>query len=135
MMSGCSFDQYDRFNDDSDPMESLSVVSIGWDGIVFNNGVKLYSDHESSCCEVHELTLSDLRLSDFEGLKFNLTNGLFLNRIPEYGIELIPLEGHSVKIPGHGWNNGYYSDNLWLVIEKDGDVFESYDITECQKID
>jgi hypothetical protein len=59
-------------------------------------------------------------MADFEGLEFDLTNDGFFNRIPDYGIELIPIHGHSVKIAGHGYNNGYYSDQLDMIIEKDG---------------
>jgi hypothetical protein len=116
-------------------MEKLKVVNIGSDAIEFENGVKLYSNHDSDCCESHELTLSDLTMADFEGLEFDLTNDGFFNRIPDYGIELIPLQGHSVKIAGHGYNNGYYSDQLDMIIEKDGKEIKRYDITECQDID
>jgi hypothetical protein len=116
-------------------MEKLKVVNIGSDAIEFENGVKLYSNHDSDCCESHELTLSDLTMADFEGLEFDLTNDGFFNRIPDYGIELIPLDGHSVKIAGHGYNTGYYSDQLDMIIEKDGKEIKRYDITECQDID
>lgn len=116
-------------------MEKLKVVNIGSDAIEFENGVKLYSNHDSDCCESHELTLGDLTMADFEGLEFDLTNDGFFNRIPDYGIELIPLKGHSVKIAGHGYNNGYYSDQLDMIIEKDGKEIKRYDITECQDID
>jgi hypothetical protein len=116
-------------------MEKLKVVKIGSDSIEFENGVKLYSNHDSDCCEWHELNLSDLTMADFKGLEFNLTNDGFFNRIPDYGIELIPLQGHSVKIAGHGYNNGYYSNQLDMIIKKDGKEIKRYDITECQDID
>lgn len=113
----------------------LKVVNISSESIEFENGVKLYSRHYRDCCELHELTLSDLTLSDFDGLEFDLTNDDFFKRIPEYGIELVPIFGHSVKIPGHGVNNGYYSSELELVVEQNGKELKCYDITECQDID
>jgi len=122
-------------NKNKKEMEKLKVVNIGSDAIEFENGVELYSNHDSDCCESHELTLSDLTMADFEGLQFDLTNDRFFNRIPDYGIELIPIHGHSVKIAGHGYNNGYYSDQLDMIIEKDGKEVKRYDITECQDID
>ena len=90
--------------------------------------MKLYSQHEQDCCEHHYLNLSDLTIEDFEGLEFDLTNDDFFKRIPCYGIELIPIKGHSVKTAGHGSNNGYYSENLRLVIIKEGIEIKNYDI-------
>jgi hypothetical protein len=115
-------------------MKKLKVLKIDNDVIEFDNKVKLYSEHITDCCEGHELTLSDLTIADFDGLEFNLANDNFFKRIEGYGIELIPIKGHSVRIPGHGYNNGYYSDNLNLIIEKDGKGLKRYDITECQDI-
>jgi len=46
------------------------------------------------------------------------------------------IKGYSVKIPGHGYNNGYYGTNLALVLtNSDGSNYKTYDITECQVID
>ncbi len=116
-------------------MNKLKVVKVSSDAIEFENGVKMYSNHDSDCCESHELTLSDLTIADFDKLEFDLSNDDFFKRIPDYGIELIPIHGHSIKIAGHGYNNGYYSDQLDLIIDKDGKIVKRYDITECQDID
>lgn len=105
------------------------------DYILFENGIKLYSNHNQDCCEYHELYIRDLDIKDFEGLEFDLSNDDFFKRIPEYGIELIPISGHSIKIAGHGYNNGYYSSDLDLILELNGKVIKKYDITECQDID
>lgn len=111
------------------------VIKITSEYIEFDNGMKLSSDHEQDCCEHHELTLTDLTLEDFEGLKFDLSNGGFFNRIPEYGIELVPIKGYSVKIPGHGYNNGYYGTNIDLILtNSDGSEYERWDVSECQII-
>ena len=115
-------------------MKKLKVIEVNIDSIVFDGGIKLYSYHMQDCCESHDLTLDDISVSDFEGLEFDLSNDDFFKRIPDYGIELIPIKGYSVKIPAHGYNNGYYSDELELIIEKDGIEFRKYDITECQDI-
>jgi len=108
-------------------------VSVKDEYIQFDNGAKLYSYHDQDCCENHYLNFADLQLSDFDGLEFDLSGEEFFKRIEDYGIELIPIDGHSVKIAGHGSNNGYYSSNLSLVIEF-GKEKRSYDISECQEI-
>jgi len=76
-----------------------------------------------------------LALADFDGLEFDLTSDGFFERIEDYGIALKPLVGFPVRIPGYGSNNGYYSDQLDLILS-DGKAFSKvFDITECQEVD
>lgn len=112
-------------------MKNLKVVNLDSYSIEFNNGVILSSDHTQDCCENHYLYFGDLTISDFEELEFDLTNDDFFKRIEGYGIELVPLLGHSVKVPGYASNNGYYSSNLALTISGNG-LNKTFDITECQ---
>ncbi len=114
-------------------MSKVIEIDKSLQRLIFDDGSKLYSDHSQDCCENHEITLNDLELSDFEGLDFDLRSKTLINKIEGYGIELNPINGHSVKIPAHGYNNGYYSSNLDLIIELN-DVFIIYDISECQDI-
>lgn len=107
------------------------VVSVGKYALSFDDGSALYSYHEHDCCEEHYLDFSNLSLQDFDGLEFDLKN-TFFNRIDGYGIELIPVFGHSVKIPGYGSNNGYYSHELDLVLKFSDGLKIKFDITECQ---
>lgn len=109
-------------------MENLKVVSISPDEIVFSNGIRLYSYHEQSCCENHYLSFADLTIADFDGLLFDLSGDNFFERVEDFGIRLIPTNGFPVSIPGYSQNNGYYSDNLSLVLS-DG---REFDITKCQ---
>ena len=114
-------------------MEKLIVVKLQSESIEFSDGTILTSNHDSDCCENHYLSMEDLSLSDFNGLEFDLSNDKFFNRIDGYGIELVPLSGFSVKIPGYGYNNGFYSSNLDLVVKRKNKV-TTYDISECQDI-
>ena len=112
---------------------NVTVKEIGKETIVFSDGSSIASNHDSDCCEHHYLGMDDLTMEDFEGLEFDLTNDRFFNRIPDYGIELVPYVGRSVRIPGYGYNNGYYSDQLELVL-KTGDKISIFNITDCQVI-
>ena len=114
-------------------MSKAKVISITDDCIKFDNGAVLFSDHDQDCCESHELYFRDLTLSEFDGLEFDLSGEGFFKRIDGYGIELIPIQGHSVRIAGHGSNNGWYSTNLTLVLSLNGEE-KKFDITECQDI-
>lgn len=116
-------------------MTNLKVVEIGAESLTFDNGMVLSSFHHFDCCESHYLSLGDLRLDDFEGLEFDLSNDDFFERIENYGIALKPKNGHPVRVPGYGSNNGYYSSNLSLMLEAaNGEIIQRYDITECQDI-
>lgn len=108
----------------------MKVKTVDKDSITFENGITLTSNHERDCCENHYLDFSNLKLEDFEGLEFDLSGDAFFERVEDYGIRLIPTNGHPVSIPGYGYNNGYYSSNLDLVLS-DG---REFNITECQVI-
>lgn len=62
-------------------MKNLKVVEINSDKIVFENGMKFYSNHNQDCCENHYLSMGDLTTSDFDGLEFDLTKDDFFERI------------------------------------------------------
>ena len=115
-------------------MTNLKVTKIDSDAIWFDNGTSLYSDHCQDCCESHYLNFEDLTLEDFDGLEFDLTRDNFFGKIEGYGIELFPIAGHSVKVAGHGYNNGYYSTDLTLVIKETNGTTKYFDISECQYI-
>jgi len=113
-------------------MNNLKVVYISSTYLKFDNGVKLYSDHDTEYYEKHYLDFEHLDLEDFKNLEFDLTTDNFFRRIDGYGIELIPIKGGSVKIPGYASNNGYYSDKLTLIISDGKSFNKEFDITECQ---
>jgi hypothetical protein len=111
----------------------MKVVEVS-EGLVFDDGTQLYSHHVGDCCEQHYLDFEHINLSEFEGLEFDLSNDNFFERVPDYGIRLIPTNGHPVSIPGYGYNNGYYSDNLTLEISFPDKGNKTYDITDCQVV-
>jgi hypothetical protein len=116
-------------------MNKVKVVKVDSDGLEFDNGVRLYSNHDSECIESHYLSLADLTLADFVGLEFDLTSEEFFERVDGYGIALKPLEGHPVRIPGYGFNNGYYSSHLDLVLRDNNGFSKVFDVSECQVIE
>ena len=112
----------------------MKVISIRTNAIEFEDGTTLSSDHELHCFEHHYLCFDDLSLKDFEGLEFDLSGDDFFERVPEYGIKLIPKKGWPVSVPGYAHNNGYYSDDLRLVVKSPTPEWNrEYDITECQE--
>ena len=116
-------------------MKKVKVVKVDSDSLEFDNGVVLSSAHESECCEQHYLSLADLTLTDFEGLEFDLTSDDFFERIEGFGIALKPLVGFPVRIPGYGYNNGYYSGQLDLTLSDNKGFSKVFDVTECQVVE
>ena len=114
-------------------MNKVKVIYIN-DGIMFDNGVFLFSNHESDCCESHYLDFTYITIDDFDGLEFDLTSDDFFERVEGYGIALKPLNGHPVRIPGYGRNNGYYSCHLDLVLSDNKGFSKVFDVSECQDI-
>jgi hypothetical protein len=115
-------------------MNTVTVINVNKNGITFSNGQSLSSEHQADCCESHELSFENLSSKDFEGMTFDL-NGDFFERVADFGIRLKPVNGgHPVSIPGYGYNNGYYGDNIELVISGGGLPEKRFDITECQVI-
>lgn len=117
-------------------MKLVKIIKNLGNGFEFDNGWKLYSDHEQSCCEHHELDTSGIEISEYEDLEFNLQLEEPFKRIHGYGIELIANNNFPLRIPGYGYNNGYYSDNLNLIlIDENHKIIKNWDITDCQSID
>lgn len=111
------------------------VIKIDEESLEFDDGSTLYSNHDSDCCETHYLCLKDLTLADFDKLEFDLSNDNFFERIEDYGIALKPIHGHPVRIPGYGYNNGYYSSQLDLILTNPfTGIHKTFDITACQVI-
>lgn len=111
----------------------VKVTYVSDDGLGFEDGSSLSSDHDQDCCENHYLSFSDLSLKDFEGLDFDLSSDGFFEKVDGFGIRLKPTNGHPVSVPGYGYNNGYYSSHLDLVLVQGGSE-KTFDISECQVI-
>lgn len=132
------FREVDPMNDikplsDSNP-NTVTVTKIDSETIYFSDGKYLTSNHEQDCCEHHYLSMNDLTMDDFKGLEFDLSNYNFFERVVGYGIALKPVNGLPVRIPGYGSNNGYYSDQLDLILSDGKGFSKEYDITDCQVI-
>jgi len=109
------------------------VTRVTEDDLTFDDGSSLFSDHDQECCEHHYLSFKDLSLTDFEGLEFDLDNFQF-EKVEDFGIRLLPANGHPISVPGYGYNNGYYSHNLTLILKRPGSTTK-FDISECQDVE
>lgn len=109
------------------------VIYVDNDVLRFDDKSELYSSHDQDCCEHHYLSFEGQTLADFSGLEFDLSSSTFFEKVDGFGIRLIPVIGHPISVPGYGYNSGYYSSNLTLVLERPG-MTTKFDISECQEI-
>lgn len=109
------------------------VIYVDKDVLRFDDKSELYSDHDQDCCESHYLSFEGQTLADFSGLEFDLSSDAFFERVDGFGIRLVPVSGHAISVPGYGYNNGYYSSNLTLVLQRP-DATTKFDVSDCQVI-
>lgn len=122
------------FNTNDENVSEGLYIEVSDHYILFSDGSKLYSSHKEECCESHHLDFSQLDMQVFNGLFFDLSNDNFFKKIPEYGIALLPLNGHPIPVPGYGSNNGNYSTNLFLTLQRANGIMSKYNIKNCQTI-
>lgn len=122
-------------------MKKLTIKSVTDESIIFNDGSYLQSSHEQDCCEHHYLDFSNEDVKSLKELEFPVDENDHLDascisEIEDYGIEIKPLNNHPLRIPGYGYNNGYYSSNLLLEYRsKKHELLFSLDVSDCQIID
>ena len=109
------------------------VIYVDSNVVRFDDKSELSSDHNQDCWEHHYLDFSNLTLADFSGLEFDLSSDKFFEKVEDFGIRLVPVVGHPISVPGYGSNNGYYSANLSLVLERPSGT-TTFNITECQEV-
>uniref|UniRef100_A0A6M3L922 Uncharacterized protein n=1 Tax=viral metagenome TaxID=1070528 RepID=A0A6M3L922_9ZZZZ len=110
----------------------ISDIIIGDEGISFDD-IKIEHAHSQDCCEnvyadwSHvEMYKKDLEEKGFENLVIKLVEGeglllCFLNKWDD---------GVKIFIPCYNYQNGYYSDNLDLLITK-GEITKAINIQDA----
>lgn len=94
------------------------------------------SDHDQSCCESHELDFDSTK-QDFETAKEFLTkvDKIDISKVPGFGINIRMYDGakeYCISVPWRGSNNGYYGDNIDLIVKLPSGEERTYDVSECQ---
>jgi hypothetical protein len=110
------------------------IIKIDEEFIVFDNGFVIKSFHDTECCEYHYLDFSYLELyKDIYNKEFDINKKIEFKRIPGQGILLFDTENNKYLVNGYGENNGFYSDDITLVLCDDhGEIIMKYDVTTCQ---
>jgi hypothetical protein len=104
--------------------EAVTVTHIDYDGITFNNGLKIEHFHDQTCCEEVYADWEALQTTAFVIEEFN---EIIISGIPDGGIGL-----NEYFVPCYQKSNGYYSNNLSVQIKIDGTIID-FDISDYEK--
>ena len=115
----------------------MRITKISDEIIKFDNGFILMYYHEQECCELVYADFENLKnynLSTVTGKKVNIYNIDFeedidklIERVAGLGFNMVSKIGDKFFIPCYNEQNGFYGDNLELILGK------TIDITNCKK--
>lgn len=122
----------------------MKIKQIDEDEIIFDNNYKLKYYHKQDCCEnvyadfemlknynVSVKTGKNIKIKEIECVE---TLELLIDGVPGAGFNIISIIGEKFFIPCYNEQNGYYSSNLELILDK-GKTQEIMDISEFVKDD
>lgn len=124
----------------------LRIKEIFATEVIFDDGSILTSEHRPDCCENHYIDFSNLALCNLDVVtgetiniyerEFDFSNRINFGRVDGVGVLLYDTKGSKYLCNGYGYNNGYYSTDIDLVLKApNGEVAYLYDVSECQDIE
>lgn len=111
----------------------MKIKKVNTDYILFDNGFKLISHHDTDCCEEHYADFNALIGTGYENVEFptrlfNLISPNSTVIINEYNdnpifngtsfFNLVDVLGNKYPIPIYNSNNGYYDNTVTLILYK-----------------
>lgn len=122
----------------------MKIKQINEDEIVFDNNYKLKYYHEQDCCESvyadfemlknYNVSVKTGKNINIKEIEFVETLELLIDGVPEAGFNIISITGEKFFIPCYNEQNGYYSSDLELILDK-GKTQEIMNISEFVKDD
>ena len=112
----------------------MKMLSIGKDGITFDNGKILESYHDQDCCEEVYADWENMQIMGKSEKNFvyaadlDFFENIFMSIVPieDLGFYIVTKQGICILVSCYNYQNGYYSSDLSL---KYGDQY--MDISEC----
>lgn len=109
----------------------MKIVKIDSDGLLFDNGVVISDFHDQDCCEhvyADWKALKDQPVMDEE------FNDIVIEKVAGSGFRLIAANKNAYFVPCYNCQNGYYSSDLELIVQK-GRSRITIDISDCVEDD
>ena len=118
----------------------MKILYITDEKIIFDNGYILKYYHVQDCCEnvyADFEILNTYNLSTKTGKEINIKEIDFeedmrhlIEGIKDTGFNMISKIGEKFFIPCYNEQNGYYGSDLELILIKNDDIYESFNISE-----
>ena len=93
-------------------------------GVIFDNGCKIFTWHNSDCCEHVYADFKQLEDTSFMSTEFND------DEVNIEGVEDSGIKVNGYFVPCYNTQNGYYSDRLELEVVKSNGESNYMDITK-----
>lgn len=103
-------------------MKCIEIIS---EKLIFSDGTVIYSHHDQDCCEEVYADFTALEDTTFKDEDFS---EIVIEEVKTSGIRI-----NGYFVPCYDIQNGYYSNNLKLIIEKPNGEGIKLDITGCTK--
>lgn len=121
----------------------MKIVEINNEEIKFDNGYVLYYYHRQDCCEnvyADFEVLKTYNISTKTGKEINIKDIDFeenlqslIEGIEDAGFNMISRIGEKFFIPCYNEQNGYYNDELELILQINKDLEEHFNISDYVK--
>jgi len=99
----------------------MKIIEINEDGIKFDDGTTIIDEHRQDCCE-HVY-------ADWKQLKDTGFLGKEIEEIKIEGVEDLGFRINQYFVPCYNEQNGYYGDDLILIIKYPNKTKKTIDIT------
>jgi hypothetical protein len=106
----------------------MKIVKIDYDGLSFDNGTTISHYHSQDCCENVYADWASLKDQFLDGVEFK---DVVIEKIAGSGFRLVAANKNAYFVPCYNIQNGYYSNNLSLIIKSPGGEVKEVDITDC----
>lgn len=121
----------------------MRIKEINEEGILFDNGYKLIAYHEQDCCEnvyadfeilkTYNVSTRTGKSIKIQEIDFNENLEELIQGIKEQGFNMVSKIEERFFVPCYNEQNGYYSNNLELILYKNNNIKEILDITDWIK--
>ncbi len=91
--------------------------------ITLPDGTTISDSHSQECCEEVFADWPEDIEEDLKSLGVNY-DSLEIQFIEEFGVKI-----NGISVPCYNRQNGYYSDQLWMLVEKEGKKPVVFDLT------